>query len=185
MTQGCLVGWSLCKLRHHNRPENKTKLAHSSPTSSVIVSRMSLAALPGELYTAIIQQLEPSLWTSVVLALSRVLPFAPIPMQLLFHSIQIGHPRQAVALYLRLCKTQNVRHKHVGTPDPCASWVKEFSVATWLADADVIINIIRLLSSLCSLKVRIGPNNFSPEHLEQLFQEPIGMLTHLSLRFKP
>lgn len=140
---------------------------------------MSLATLPGELYTTIVQNLEPSFWAQAVLALSRVLPSAPIPIQLLFYSVSIKHPHQAVAFYLRLDKTLNV------TLDPCASWVTEFSVATWTADADVIISIIRLLPNLRSLNVRIGPDNFSPEHLEQLFREPVGMLAHLSLRFKP
>jgi hypothetical protein len=146
---------------------------------------MSLAALPGELYTAIIQQLDPSSWTQVVLALSRVLPSAPIPLQLLFHSVQIKHPQQAISFYLRLCKALDVTRDPDVPPDLSASWVKEFSVESWTVDADVIINIIRLLPSLCSLNVRIGPSNFSPEHLEQLFEKPIGTLARLSLRFKP
>jgi len=120
------------------------------------------------------------------LTLSRVLPSAPIPIQLLFHSIRIRRARQAVALLLRL-------RKALDTPcdsgeeriDPCASWVKEFSVETWTVDADVVIDIVRLLPNLSSLNVRIGPSNISPEHLEQLFQEPIGMLMQLSLRFRP
>jgi hypothetical protein len=140
---------------------------------------MSFATLPGELYTAIVEQLDTSLWASVVLALSRVLPSAPIPVQLLFHSIRIKQPQQAVSLFLRLQKVP-------GSPQElCPTWVKEFSVATWTADADVIINIVRLLPNLTSLSLRIGPSNFSPEHLEQLFENPIGKLKQLSLRFRP
>lgn len=146
---------------------------------------MSLAALPGELYTAIVEQLDPSLWTPVVLALSRALPSAPIPIQLLFHSIRIKRPQQAVSLYLRLGKTLNTA-RHVEDPlDSCAIWVRQLSVETWDADADVIINIVRLLPNLSSFSVRIGPSNFSPEHLEQLFENPIGALEQLSLRFRP
>jgi len=143
---------------------------------------MSLATLPGELYTAIIQHLEPSSWTEVVLTLSRVLPSAPIPIQLLFHSIRIRRARQAVALLLRLRKAPCDPEESI---DPCASWVKEFSVETWTVDADVLIDIVRLLPNLSSLNVRIGPSNISPEHLEHLFQEPIGMLMQLSIRFGP
>ncbi|KAJ3570622.1 hypothetical protein NP233_g4280 [Leucocoprinus birnbaumii] len=143
------------------------------------------ATLPGELYTAIVHQLEPSSWTQVVLALSRVLPSAPIPTQLLFHSIRIKQPHQAVALYLRLRKATDVTRNQGESSDPCASWVKELSVEIWTVDADVIINIVRLLPNLCSFSIRVGPSNFSPEHLEQLFLEPIGTLTQLSLRFKP
>jgi hypothetical protein len=143
---------------------------------------MSFATLPGELYTAIVEQLDPSLLAPVVLALSRVLPSAPIPVQLLFHSIRIKQPQQAVSLFLRLQKVSNVP----GSPqDLCPTWVKEFSVATWTADADVIINIVRLLPNLASLNLRIGPSNVSPEHLEQLFENPIGKLKQLSLRFRP
>lgn len=146
---------------------------------------MSLATLPGELYTAIIEQLDSSSWTQVVLSLSRALPSAPIPIQLLFHSIRIRHPRQAVALYLRLRRALDTTSTSDASLNPCTSWVKEFSVETWTADADVIINIIRLLPNLNCLDVRIGPSNFSPEHLEQLFENPIGALNRLSLRFKP
>ena len=146
---------------------------------------MSLATLPGELYTAIIQHLEPSYWTEVMLTLSRVLPFAPIPIQLLFHSIRIRRSRQAVALLLRLRKSLDTPCDPEESIDPCASWVKEFSIQTWTVDADVVIDIVRLLPNLSSLNVRIGPRNISPEHLEQLFQEPIGMLMQLSLRFRP
>jgi len=150
---------------------------------------MSLATLPGELYTAIIQHLEPSCWTEVVLTLSRVLPSAPIPIQLLFHSIRIRRARQAVALLLRLRKALDTvcdpREEGEERIDPCASWVKEFSVETWTVDADVVINIVRLLPNLSSLNVRIGPSNISPERLEHLFQKPIGMLMQLSLRFRP
>ena len=152
---------------------------------------MSLATLPGELYTAIIQHLEPSCWTEVVLTLSRVLPSAPIPIQLLFHSIRIRRARQAVALLLRLRKTLDTpcdpgeEGEEEERIDPCASWVKEFSVETWTVDADVVINIVRLLPNLSSLNVRIGPSNISPERLEHLFQKPIGMLMQLSLRFRP
>lgn len=146
---------------------------------------MSLTTLPGELYIAIIQHLEPSSWTQVVLTLSRVLPSAPIPTQLLFYSIRIRQPRQAPALYLRLRKALDATSSQREITDPCASWVKELAIETWTADADVVINIVRLLPNLCSLSIRIGPSNFSPEHLEQLFQEPIGTLTHLSLRFRP
>ncbi|KAF7784254.1 hypothetical protein Agabi119p4_419 [Agaricus bisporus var. burnettii] len=143
---------------------------------------MSFATLPGELYTAIVEQLDPSLWAPVVLALSRVLPSAPIPLQLLFHTIRIKQPQQAVSLFLRLEKASNV---HGSSQDICPTWVKEFSVASWSVDADVIINIVRLLPNLTSLNVRIGPSNFSPEHLEQLLENPIGKLKQLSLRFRP
>ncbi|KAF9453891.1 hypothetical protein P691DRAFT_755247 [Macrolepiota fuliginosa MF-IS2] len=146
---------------------------------------MSLVSLPGELYTAIVEQLEPSSWTQVVLSLSRALPSAPIPIQLLFHSIRIRHPQQAVSLYLRLWKAPGTTLALGKHPDPCASWIKELSLETWTADADVVINIIRLLPSLDSLNIRIGPSNFSPEHLEQLFENPIGALNQLSLRFRP
>ncbi|KAG5642172.1 hypothetical protein DXG03_003533 [Asterophora parasitica] len=56
---------------------------------------------------------------------------------------------------------------------------------TWQVDADVLINLFRLLPNLETLNLRIGPNNFTPEHLEELFKHFMPKLTYLSLRFRP
>uniref|UniRef100_A0A0W0FS19 Uncharacterized protein n=1 Tax=Moniliophthora roreri TaxID=221103 RepID=A0A0W0FS19_MONRR len=80
--------------------------------------------------------------------------------------------------------------------DQVLSWIRFFSLECWNADAEVLLNVVHLLSNLESLVLWIGPLNFAPQHLEELFDITkrskgnrcltcIGELRELSLRFKP
>lgn len=137
-----------------------------------------LQDLPGELYEVIVQHIEDDDVQQSLLALTRALPNAPIPQRRLFERIYIREPRQAVSLYQRL-------RKKGGQSNPTGSWVQRLYVHDWTVDADVVLNIITLLPNLQSLSIWIGPSNFTPEHLEEMFEDPIGDLRYLSLRFRP
>ncbi|RXW22695.1 hypothetical protein EST38_g3191 [Candolleomyces aberdarensis] len=133
--------------------------------------------LPGELYAAIIEQVPDDDVQSTVLSLTRTLPSAPIPLQPIFRRIRIGVARQAIYLYRRL--------RQKGEEDPARTWVQTLSIHAWTVDANVVLNVINLLTNLESLDIWIGPENFAPEHLEELFEKPFPNLRYLSLRFRP
>lgn len=134
----------------------------------------SLAHLPTELYSAILNNVPEENLQKTVLSLTRVFPFSPIPLYYLFRCIRITHGDQAILLQKRL-----------RTDRDAASWIELFSVETWDVDADVAINIVRILPNLSSLSIWIGPSNFAPEHLEEMFARSMRKLGYLSLRFRP
>jgi hypothetical protein len=141
----------------------------------------ALAYLPPELYTAVFNHLPPTSLQQTVLSLTRTLPYSPIPLYHLFQRIRLTHSDQAIQLYRRLRGTSSTP----STPDPAAAWIREFSLETWTVDADVVVNLIRLMPRMTALGLCIGPNNFAPEHLEELFAKCIPGLKYLSLRFRP
>jgi hypothetical protein len=67
-------------------------------------------------------------------------------------------------------------------------WVRELSLETWTVDADVVVNLVRLLqidtARVTTLSLFIGPN-FAPEHLAEMFGRPIPHLRYISIRFRP
>ncbi|KAL0951778.1 hypothetical protein HGRIS_008449 [Hohenbuehelia grisea] len=135
----------------------------------------NLDGLPAELFTAIFEQTPLCHRTATVLALTRALPHSPVPFHhSLFSTINLKHPEQVIQLYRRI--------RQVDLP---GKWIQNFSVEAWTADADVIINLVRFLPNLSSLTIFIGPHNFAPEHLEELFSRPISGLRFISLRFRP
>jgi hypothetical protein len=140
---------------------------------------MSVHSLPPELFSAILLHVPHSSIQQTVLSLSRALPNSPIPLRPLFHSIRIAYPDQAVKLYNRL------RSWPVHDPSQASSWISKFSVEAWTVDAEVAVNLIGLLQNVESLSLWIGPTNFAPEHLEEIFSNHMSSLRYLSLRFKP
>lgn len=65
-------------------------------------------------------------------------------------------------------------------------WIRNISIESFEVDADVCINILRMLLNIQRITLHIGPRNFSPEHLHELIsQRPILGLKYLALRFKP
>lgn len=140
---------------------------------------MSIHSFPPELFSAILLHVPPKLIQQTVLSLSRALPNSPISLRPLFHSIRIVYPDQAVSLYNRL------RSWPVHDSSQASSWICKFSIETWTVDAEVAVNLIGLLQNVESLSLWIGPTNFAPEHLEEIFSNHMSSLKYLSLRFKP
>jgi hypothetical protein len=152
---------------------------------------MSFAKLPLELYEAIILHVPSRDLQYTVLSISRALPFFPVPLRDLFRCIRITRPEQAILLYRRLrlrnrpTLQANLDGLEEATQDKAASWIREVFIESWSVDADVVLNLIKLIPRLNLLDLWIGPNNFTPEHLEELFEKPIPGLIYLSLRFRP
>ena len=139
--------------------------------------------LPTELYESILNHVPSSELQQTLLSLTRAIPLSPVPISYLFHSIRITYPARAVRLYRRLRPSK--RNNTDLSENKAADLVKEFSVECWSVDADVIVNLVHLLPKLQTLNIWIGPDSFTPEHLEELFLKPFLGLKYLSLRFRP
>lgn len=146
----------------------------------------SFAELPTELYEAIFSHIAYSDLQQVVLAVTRAIPLSAVPLQALFESISVTRPQQAIQVYRRLRQRPSngegrQEHGHHGV----GGWVRNFTIDTWEVDADVVVNILPFLTRLHSLTICVGPKNFAPEHLEEIFTNAMPSLRTLSLRFKP
>ncbi|KAJ7116798.1 hypothetical protein C8R43DRAFT_1038105 [Mycena crocata] len=137
---------------------------------------MSLASLPSELYSAIIEEIPPEALQQAILSLTRTLPYAPISLHHLFENVTLSRAEQALHLTRRLLK-----------PDAAivSLYVQEFTLRDeWTVDAEIMVNLLSKLPKLRSLSLCIG-TNFAPEHLKAIFERPRPELEYLSLRFRP
>lgn len=151
---------------------------------------MHFSSLPAEIYAAFIEQLDEPDVRATLLALTRAIPRSPVPRYQLFRRINITKADQLVSLYQRIRpRKQDIEHHG---EDPC-KWVQGLYLETWTADAEIVLNSLTLLPNLEALTIWIGPKNFTPEHLEELFSVDRGgrslrcveNLLYLSLRFRP
>lgn len=146
----------------------------------------SFANLPTELYDAIFSHIAYPDLQQVVLAVTRATPLSAIPIRALFESVIITRPQQAVQFYRCLRRRpSNDEVEQANVHHEAGRWVRNFTIDTWEVDADVVVNTMPFLSRLHSLTIRVGPKNFAPEHLEEIFTTPMPSLRTLSLRFKP
>ncbi|EGN95151.1 hypothetical protein SERLA73DRAFT_187475 [Serpula lacrymans var. lacrymans S7.3] len=132
----------------------------------------SIEDLPPELYNLIFDHLL-ACQRNTILSLSRALPRSPIPIHQLFEHITLKHADQVILLYIRL---------RGGAKE--APLVKYFSLEAWTVDADTVVNLTNILVNVSDLRLCIGPS-FSPDHLDDMFEQPKAALKSLSLRFRP
>ncbi|KAJ3998145.1 hypothetical protein F5050DRAFT_1689455 [Lentinula boryana] len=150
---------------------------------------MLFSCLPAEIYAAFIEQLNEPDIRPTLLALTRAIPRSPVPRNQLFRRIRIKAD-QLVPLYQRIRPRQQDIERQEEEP---RTWVQELSLESWTADAEIVLNILTLLPNLSTLTIWIGPKNFTPEHLEELFSVDregrclrcVKNLSYLSLRFRP
>lgn len=62
--------------------------------------------------------------------------------------------------------------------------MRSFALETWTVDADILVNLLSILTRLRRITLFVGPN-FAPEHLEEILEKPRGGLLYLSLQFRP
>ncbi|OSX66908.1 hypothetical protein POSPLADRAFT_1051073 [Postia placenta MAD-698-R-SB12] len=133
-----------------------------------------LEALPPELYTDILSQIPLEYLQETTYSLVRAVPRSPVPQYHLFHYVRLKRSHQIFKLYSHLRKSPD----HV-------SLIRYFALESWeVSDAWVVNNLIALLRNVSGLRLFIGPN-YSPEHLEEMFEKPIEELESISLRFRP
>ncbi|KAF8510004.1 hypothetical protein BU17DRAFT_77768 [Hysterangium stoloniferum] len=149
-----------------------------------MTTTISLANLPGELYAAILSHVPHEALQSCTLNLTRAIPLSPVPIRPLFEHITISRGEQLPQLYRRF----RYYHEPVrGSTNPAGEeplWVKSFNLSTWKVDAEVVVNVLALLSSVERLNLKIGPV-FAPEHLQDMFTKPLDSLKWINVRFRP
>lgn len=148
---------------------------------------MPLDDLPGELYSAIIEQLPEEDYQFTTVSLIRALPHCSVSNHHLYTRIRIGKPEQAVACYLHIRKLKNEYKDDIDDPRCPLTWIRSLSVESWSVDADVVLNMVSMLprAHLKSFNLWIGANNFNPEHLEEMFGKSFDNLKYLGIRFRP
>lgn len=135
---------------------------------------MSLAQLPPEIYSAVLEQIPPQLLQATTFTLLCATPASPIPLHHLYQCVRIVQPKQLVLLDRRLRSAPQF-----------IPWIHELSIESWNVDADVVVNLVRKLQPYV-LRIYVGPKNFSPEHLEEMLHFKLGQrLKQLEIRFNP
>ena len=148
---------------------------------------MSLDTLPGELYSAIIEHLPEDDYQYTTASLICTLPYAPIPRHHLYKIIRIRRPQQTVACYLHLRKVKNKFDTNINDGSCPLTWIQVLRIEEWTVDGDVALNLVSMLprAYLNSFNIWIGANNFTPEHLEEMFENPFDKVAKLGIRFRP
>lgn len=141
------------------------------------------ADLPSELFSGVLDEVDPEDLQSTTLALTKAIPNAPISLHHLFRHIRLTRQNQPWLLHQRVRLNQGQENGRTSRfVDPL--WVRSFRWLGWTVDADVLINLLDILSGIQDLHINVG-TTFAPEHLEDMFRNPRPDLQRLSLRFRP
>lgn len=133
----------------------------------------SLDGLPVELYDAILNQVPAEDLPKTILALTRAVPYAPVPIRLLFTSIRVHSRNAIIALDRRIRKD-----------DVARTYVRDLTLESLDIDPEVVINLLDMLMHVSSLSLLVGPT-YDPAHLNRMLQQHRDRLEHLTLRFRP
>lgn len=157
------------------------------------MSPANLASLPPELFASILEQTSSEDLQHTCLSLMRVFPRCPIPAYYLFSHVRLSRYEQPGQLY-NVLRFGARRFAASGDDDQDVhdpgQWIRTFKFTSYSADADVVVNLLRILPKVQELTLYIGPN-FAPEHLEEVFNLENGpfpslrSLRSVNLRFRP
>ncbi|KAH7338805.1 hypothetical protein B0J17DRAFT_706129 [Rhizoctonia solani] len=140
----------------------------------------NLSDLPPDVYAVILSHVPPPERQKAVLNLSRALPRSPVPTSQIYNHIIVYTPAAVFHLY----KHFRQKKDHEANLYNPSELVKSISVRVWVVDADLVVNLLALLSSVPVMQISIG-TTYSPEHLHDIFARPRLALRTLHLRFKP
>lgn len=134
-----------------------------------------MRTLPPEIYDEVLGYIPSLSLQKTTYSLALAIPFYSQYLidNHLFTHINLAHSRQVTRFYLRLRAHPNDILR-----------IKTFALTSWSVDADIVVNLIRLISDIRELTLYIGIN-FAPEHLEEIFERPMRKLRFLGLRFRP
>lgn len=139
-----------------------------------------LSDLPSEIYTVILSHVPPPGRQQAVLNLTRALPRSPVPRNQIFEHIIVYTPAAVLYLYQLFRRRKDDETERYNPSEQ----VKSISVRVWVVDADLVANLLALLSSVPIMQMFVG-TTYSPEHLHDIFVRPRLKLRTLQLRFKP
>ncbi|KAK7695336.1 hypothetical protein QCA50_002527 [Cerrena zonata] len=136
----------------------------------------TLADLPFELYSDILDYVPKHELQKAAVGLIGAIPRSPVPRHYALRCVRLTYPGQIIRLYQRLRKEKEIVYL-----------IETFLLETWNADADSVVNVMKLLVKFGRTKeVRMFIGlNFTPEHVLEIFQTPWADLKLLSLRFRP
>lgn len=162
-------------LRNRRRALQGSRSARIDSLFPLMTRLAQIIDLPAELFVDILEQVDgdPYERQKTLLAFSRALPAAPLPYHIFFEHVRITQRQQAFQLYR--CLRKRLEH---------AALVKSFSYVCWSADADNVVNLLKILQHVEELTIWFGPD-FAPGHLEDIFEKPRNQLKLLFLRFRP
>ncbi|KAH9051315.1 hypothetical protein EDB83DRAFT_2293892 [Lactarius deliciosus] len=134
-----------------------------------------LTSLPPELFACILDCVPSIDLQQTTISLLRILSYGRIPnwRRYLFYHI---HLKSSVNVW--------TLGDHLERTPGDAGFIKKFTLATWIADADAVINVVLMMPELEWLSLCIDIN-FTPDRLRRLFHKPMPNLRYLSLRFRP
>ncbi|OCF75120.1 hypothetical protein I204_03969 [Kwoniella mangroviensis CBS 8886] len=150
--------------------------------------------LPPELIDHLLSLVPPAHRQITSLSLTRVFPDYPISTRHLFEHLIVYNPRQLWPLWRKL-KSINDGEQEDPRSDggeenrkiTRSGGIKSFTLKSWKGDVDILNNILRCISpekGLNTIMLNIG-TNFSPDHLEEMFDQPRMGLRRLEMRFRP
>ncbi|KAF8600873.1 hypothetical protein BDV93DRAFT_525131 [Ceratobasidium sp. AG-I] len=141
---------------------------------------LDLSSIPSDIYAIILSFVPPLDRQKAILNLSRALPRSPVPTHQIYEHIIIHTPRAVLYIYQRFRKLKSEQ----GALYNPSEQVKSLSVRTWIADADLVVNLFAIMPSVPVIQLFVG-TTYSPEHLNDVFTKPRLSLRVLQLRFKP
>src|SRR5580692_4714335 len=119
----------------------------------------SLTSLPPELIACILDFVPSIDLQQTTISLLHILSYAFVPnwRRSLFYHVHLKSPKSVIKLF-----------EHLQRIPSDATLVQKFSLATWIVDAEVAVNLILTLPNLKWLSLCMGAS-FFPEDMEKLF----------------
>ena len=136
--------------------------------------------LPSELWSCVLEQLDPRDQSSTSAALMIAFPKAPIDFKHVWTHIHLRNEIQVKALNLKLVNDREMKlslqtQPHLG---------QSLRHSALLGDPYYLINVYETLKQAHLLSIFVGPA-FAPEHLKDLFRKPRSNLETLNIHFRP
>ncbi|TIB04689.1 hypothetical protein E3P96_01542 [Wallemia ichthyophaga] len=140
----------------------------------------SLTKLPSELWSCVLEQLEPRDQSSSTAALMIAFPKAPVDFKHVWTHIHLRNELQVKALNLKLVNDKEMKISLQREPFLGQS----LRHSALLGDPYYLINVYEVLKQAHLLSLFVGPA-FAPEHLAELFRKPRRNLKTLNIHFRP
>lgn len=140
----------------------------------------SLTRLPSELWSCVLEQLDPRDQSSTTAALMIAFPKAPVDFKHVWTHIHLRNEVQVKALNLKLVNDKEMKTSLQTQPFLGQS----LRHSALLGDPYYLINVYEALKQAHLLSIFVGPA-FAPEHLKEFFLKTRSNLKTLNIHFRP